>query len=313
MMSAEKRRAWIEFTRPFTLLPPAVGMVSGACSAFGAHRAVVTGGAAVVAVLLGALVAALLNAASNALNQIHDLALDRVNKPSRPLPRGVITLGEARAATAVLYALAVLIAFLIRPAGTPEVGWIVAFTAVLTWLYSAPPVRARNSWWLGPLVIAVPRGLLLKVAGWGVLAPIASDREPWILGGVFFLYLVGAAPTKDFADMEGDRQGGASSLPIRFGPLRAAKIISAFLPLPGFFLAVLPWISVGGRPLLALPQIPAAVVGTLLMLHGAFVGRWMIRKNELLIDPKDRRCWTHMYLLMMELQTAAAALYFFEA
>ncbi len=313
MMSAERRRAWIELTRPFTLLPPAIGMVSGACSALGAHRAVATGSAAVVGVLLGAAVAALLNAASNALNQIHDLALDRVNKPSRPIPRGTITLGEARVATAILYALAVGIAFLIRPAGTPEVGWIVAFTAVLTWIYSAPPVRARNSWWLGPLVIAVPRGLLLKVAGWGVLAPIASDREPWILGGVFFLYLLGAAPTKDFADMEGDRRGGASSLPIRFGPLRAARIISVFLPLPGLFLAVLPRIWADGRPLLTLPPVPAAVVGAALMVHGAFVGRWMVRRNDLLTDPRDRRCWTHMYLLMMELQIAAAALYFWEA
>jgi 4-hydroxybenzoate polyprenyltransferase len=32
--------------------------------------------------------AAVLNAASNALNQIYDLEIDRVNKPLRPLPSG---------------------------------------------------------------------------------------------------------------------------------------------------------------------------------------------------------------------------------
>ena len=34
----------------------------------------------------GALMAAVLNAASNAINQIYDLDIDRVNKPKRPLP-----------------------------------------------------------------------------------------------------------------------------------------------------------------------------------------------------------------------------------
>jgi 4-hydroxybenzoate polyprenyltransferase len=312
-MTGGRVRAWIELTRPFTLLPPAVGMVSGACSALGAHRATATGADAAGFVLLGALMAALLNAASNALNQIHDLELDRVNKPTRPIPAGTISLRAARVGTAALYAAAVLAAFAIAPDGRREVGWIVAFTAVLTWAYSAPPVRARNSWWLGPLVIAVPRGLLLKVAGWGSLAPIFSDREPWILGGVFFVYILGAAPTKDFADIEGDRAGGASSLPIRFGIVPAARIVGSFLPLPGLFLAVLPRLVVDGRPLLTLPQLPALVVGALLAAHGAYVGRWMTTHPQALADPRDRRAWRHMYLLMMELQLAAALLYFVEA
>jgi 4-hydroxybenzoate polyprenyltransferase len=312
-MTAAQRRAWIAFTRPFTLLPPAIGMISGACSALGARRAEVAGATAALYVLLGALTAALLNAASNALNQIHDLDLDRVNKPERPLPSGVISLTAARRATALLYAAAIGAAFLIRPGGSTAVGWIVVFTAFLTWAYSAPPIRARNSWWLGPLVIAVPRGLLLKVAGWGTLASVAADREPWILGGVFFAYLLGAAPTKDFADMEGDRRGGASSLPIRFGAARAARITGVFLPLPGLLFAAAPNWSVGGRPLLTLPPLPAALVGAALAVHGAAVAIWMARHPERLTDPRDRRCWTHMYLLMMELQIAAAALYFFES
>jgi 4-hydroxybenzoate polyprenyltransferase len=306
-------RAWIELTRPFTLLPPAIGMASGACSALGAHRNVVQGGRAAFLIALGAIMAALLNAASNALNQIHDLDLDRVNKPHRPLTSGAISLGAARAGTFVLYVLAVGCAFLIAPTGAHEIGWIVAFTAFLTWAYSAPPIRARNSWWLGPLVIAVPRGLLLKVAGWGTLAPIFSDREPWILGGVFFVYLLGAAPTKDFSDLEGDRAGGADSLPLRFGVRRAARIVGAFLPLPGVLLAALPRIAVGERPLLSLPLAASASTGAALAIHGLLVAVWMQRNPDALVDPRDRRVWRHMYLLMMELQIAAAALYFMEA
>ena len=41
--------------------------------------------------LIGALMAAVLNAASNALNQIYDFEIDAVNKPKRPLPSGRMT------------------------------------------------------------------------------------------------------------------------------------------------------------------------------------------------------------------------------
>jgi 4-hydroxybenzoate polyprenyltransferase len=303
-------RAWIELSRPFTLLPPFLGMLSGACSALGAGRAVVDGARAAMFVVLGAVMAALLNAASNALNQIYDLDLDRVNKPLRPLVTGAISIRAAKVATASLYAASILLAFAIAPAGRHEIGWIVVATTLLTWAYSAPPIRARNSWWLGPLVIAAPRGLLLKVAGWGTLAPVFSDREPWVLGGVFFAYVLGAAPTKDFSDVEGDRAGGASSLPIRFGAAKAASIVAAFLPLPGVLFATLPWVVVGGRPLLAIPPVFATILGLLAAAHGAFVGLSLRSGMRDFGRPGDHRVWRQMYLLMMELQIAAGALYF---
>jgi 4-hydroxybenzoate polyprenyltransferase len=197
------------------------------------------------------------------------------------------------------------------PADAHEVGWIVVFTAVLTWAYSAPPVRARNSWWLGPLVIAVPRGLLLKVAGWGTLAPVLSDREPWILGSVFFIYVLGAAPTKDFADMEGDELGGSISLPIRFGPKAAGRIIAPFLCLPGIMLAILPSVHAGGRPLLSMAPLPALIAGIAIGAHGLWIARLLMRSGPELLAKGERRSWRHMYLLMMELQIAAALLYAF--
>jgi 4-hydroxybenzoate polyprenyltransferase len=302
-------RPWVDLVRPFTLLPPAIGMVSGALSAWGAGRAAASGGRAVLLVAIGSLMASTLNAASNVLNQVHDLALDRVNKPERPIPAGLVSVGAARIYAAALYAAAIVLAFLATPAGVPEVGWIVVFTAVLTWAYSAPPFRARNSWWLGPLVIAVPRGLLLKVAGWGTLAPVLSDREPWVLGSIFFFFVLGAAPTKDFSDVEGDRAGGSVSLPIRFGAAAAGRIIAPFLCLPGLLLALLPQIEVSGRALLAMPELPALLAGLAIAAHGLWIARLLVSSGQALLEKGERRSWRHMYLLMMELQIAAAALY----
>ena len=66
--------------------------------------------------------------------------------------------------------------------------------------------------WLAAIVLQIeaPRGILLKVAGWAMVAHVAFT-EPWYIGGVIGLFLIGAASTKDFADMEGDRAGGCKT------------------------------------------------------------------------------------------------------
>ena len=70
----------------------------------------------------------------------------------------------------------------------------------------------RHGIWAN-ITIAIPRGVLLKVAGWSTVKTILG-LEPWYIGAIFGLFLLGAASTKDFADIEGDRAGGCRTLPI---------------------------------------------------------------------------------------------------
>ena len=85
-------KAYVQLARPFTLLPPLFGIISGAICAWGsAHnpdpsRAVTA--SVILTVALGSLCASFLNAANNTLNQIYDLEIDRINKPKRPLVTG---------------------------------------------------------------------------------------------------------------------------------------------------------------------------------------------------------------------------------
>lgn len=302
---------WLQLVRPFTLLPPLVGMLSGAAAAFGAGRAVVSGGKLWALVLAGSLMAAALNAASNVLNQLHDLEIDRINKPERPLPRGVVSRRGAGFLAAGLYAASLVLAWMIQPAGRPEVAAIVALTALLTWAYSSPPLRLRRSWWAGPLVIAVPRGGLLKVAGWGTLAPVLGDGEPWVLGGVFFLFILGCAPTKDFEDMDGDRVGGVMSLPLRFGARRAALMMAPFYVLPWAVLMLLPYVEPAGRPLSSLQPAGAVVLGGLLLLHGTATAGFLVRAAG--GRGLGRGAWRNLYLLMLEAQVGLAAAYLIAA
>ena len=56
--------------------------------------------------------------------------------------------------------------------------------------------------------------------------------EPWFIGAIFGLFLLGASTTKDFADMEGDARGGCRTLPIIYGVRRAAWMISPSFVVP---------------------------------------------------------------------------------
>ena len=99
-------RSYVDLARPFTLVAPALGFLSGALTAVGAAPREPWAASLLVSPLLGSAMAALLNAGNNALNQIYDLEIDRVNKPKRPLPSGRLTVREVWTFTNITYALA---------------------------------------------------------------------------------------------------------------------------------------------------------------------------------------------------------------
>jgi len=307
-----KIKLYADFARPFTLLPPALGVVSGAVTAWGAghHKVPVTWELA-LPVVFGALMAAMLNAASNAINQIYDLEIDRVNKPKRPLPAGTLSMGEAWAFTWASFVVAWVLAWLAAPPSPEAVRaarecfWIVLFTSVLVWAYSAPPFRTKRHGIWANVTIAVPRGLLLKVAGWSTVKTIVG-LEPWFIGAIFGLFVLGASTTKDFADIEGDRAGGCRTLPILYGVKAAAWMISPFFVLPFALIPIGVWTGVltGNHALLM-------ILGPVLILYGAYTVYLLVRRPEELAATENHPSWTHMYRMMMVAQVGFALAYVF--
>ncbi|HEX6736788.1 MAG TPA: UbiA family prenyltransferase [Vicinamibacteria bacterium] len=297
-------KSYVELARPFTLLPPALGVLSGAVTAWGArHARPPLTWELVVPVIWGTLMAAVLNAANNTLNQIYDLDIDRVNKPRRPLPSGTLTLRQAWGFTWITFAVAWLLAWLADPSGRHECFWIVVFTTGLCWIYSAPPLWTKRRGFWANITIAIPRGVLLKVAGWSTVKTIVGV-EPWYIGSIFGLFLLGAASTKDFADIEGDRAGGCTTLPILYGVKRAAWIIAPFFVFPFALIPLGVWggILTGNATLLV-------ALGAGLVLYGIFTVYLLVRRPEDLATTENHPSWTHMYRMMMVAQIGFALAY----
>jgi 4-hydroxybenzoate polyprenyltransferase len=299
----KRARLFLELSRPFTLVAPALGFASGAATAFGAAPREHWHWGLALYPLIGLTMAAVLNAASNALNQIYDLDIDRVNKPKRPLPSGRMTMQDAWIFTLATYVVALILAWFVAPGGRHECFWIVLVAAVITVLYSVPPARTKRLGIWANLTIAVPRGVLLKVAGWSSVKTIVG-AEPWYIGAIFGLFLLGASTTKDFADMEGDARGGCRTLPIIYGVRRAAWMISPSFVIPFVMIAVGAWTGILTGNVILL-QVLAAVMTA----YGIYVCYLMLRRPEDLAIDENHVSWAHMYRMMFVAQVGFAIAY----
>ena len=300
MMSA---RLYLELGRPFTLVAPALGFLSGAVTAIGAHPPEPWSWSLLVYPLIGSLMAAVLNAGNNALNQIYDLEIDRINKPKRPLPSQRLTIQQAWSFTVVTYVLALVLAWLVAPGGRHECFWIVVAAVVCTFIYSMPPLRTKRLGIWANVTIAIPRGVLLKVAGWSSVKTIMG-LEPWYIGAIFGLFLLGATTTKDFADMSGDRLGGCRTLPIQYGVRRAAWMIS-----PSF---VVPFVMINlgsAFGILTGNFILLQTLGLCMTAYGLYVCYLMLRRPEELAVEENHVSWAHMYRMMFVAQIGFALAY----
>jgi 4-hydroxybenzoate polyprenyltransferase len=282
---------------------PALGFASGAATAYGASPREVWTPAILLYPVIGLTMAAVLNAASNALNQIYDLEIDRVNKPKRPLPSGRMSLRAAWIFTWVTYAVALTLAWFVEPGGRHECFWIVAAATIGTFVYSVPPLRTKRLGVWANITIAIPRGVLLKVAGWSSVKSIVG-AEPWYIGAIFGLFLLGASTTKDFADMEGDARGGCRTLPIIYGVRRAAWMISPSFVVPFVMIAVGAWTGVLTGSFLLL-QLLALVMTA----YGIYVCYLMLRRPEDLAVEENHVSWAHMYRMMFVAQIGFAIAY----
>jgi len=302
-MFADRVRTVMDFGRPFTLIAPALGFASAAATAIGARPGEVWTWWLVVPPALGAIMAAVLNVASNGLNQIFDLEIDRINKPKRPLPSGRMGLPEAWGVTLVSFAVAFVLAWFVAPGGRHECFWMVLAATIITTLYSVPPFRTKRLGIWANVTIAIPRGVLLKVAGWSSVKT-AAGLEPWYLGAIFGLFLLGATTTKDFADMKGDARGGCRTLPIRYGVARAAWMISPSFVLPFLMIPLGAWLGILTGNFWLLQSL-----GAVMTAYGLYVCYLMLRRPDTLAVEENHVSWAHMYRMMFVAQVGFALAY----
>jgi 4-hydroxybenzoate polyprenyltransferase len=216
---------WLRLVRGHNLVLAAAGVVGGAWIAL--ERVALPR-----ELLLAALSGMALGAAGNAMNDLHDVAADRINRPAgqRPLVGGRLGPGTAAATVVAGALLGIAAAGLV---GGALVGAAAAAFAVMAG-YSRV-LKPRG--WPGNIAVAALAGLPLAYGALAVDRP-AAGAVPWLVAG--WLHLVREV-VKDVDDEPGDRAIGRRTLPVRIGragTLRVATGLAVlFLPVS----AVVPW------------------------------------------------------------------------
>jgi len=157
-------------------------------------------------VLLAAVSTAMITIGANVVNDIFDVAIDRINKPRRPLPAGELTVQEAW-----IYFIAVYLAGWIIAALINTTMFLIAFfIGILLIFYST---RYKRTILLGNLVVSFVSAVAFVYGGLAV-GRIKETIFPAIFA---FLFHLGREIIKDLQDTDGDRQAGAITFAVKYG------------------------------------------------------------------------------------------------
>lgn len=230
----DRFRAIVDMIRPFTMIAPAIGVLSFALFALIVDPNQSFDWSAFKLIIYGAVTLTMLNAASNVWNQACEVAVDSINKPDRPIPSGRITVDEARIIAVVIYIVA-----LARATFMPMHFTLAVYALmVITITYSHPSIYLKKRLVINNLAIAVARGYILPWAGWCLFGdPLSPIIHAACL--ILAVWTFGAISTKDIPDRMGDSIYGIRTFPSTFGvrktlPIVAGSVISPFVLVPVF-------------------------------------------------------------------------------
>jgi chlorophyll/bacteriochlorophyll a synthase len=257
-----------ELLKPVTWFPPMWAFGCGVVSS-GASLADRWGLVLIGVLLSGPLVCA----TSQAVNDWFDRHVDAINEPQRPIPSGRMP-GQWGLYVALIWTvLSLAVATALGPWGFAA----AVVGLLLAWAYSAPPLRLKRNGWWGNAACGVCYEGLAWVTGAVVMA--GGQAPPWpslLLAALYSLGAHGIMTLNDFKSIEGDKQTGIGSLPVRLGVLGAARMACITMALPQLVVVGLLW--AWGQPAHAL------VVAALLATQGLLMRRF-------LSDPRKLAIW----------------------
>ena len=221
--------SWFTLFRFGNSLTGLIGVIFGSLLAL---DQIPTGDLASITILHGLSVWAFM-CSWNALNDILDVEIDKLNQPNRPLPSGDISLNNAKILTAILMCFSL---FCLVYAGyissSIEDGFENWAPSILIWLLaiflltnyessSNYSLKLKDRGLPGNFAISLSVGMVILFGAAGVFEP----TEPRVLSLFFIGVLCNLAReiVKDIEDMEGDE--GRNTLAMRIG-VEKARILA---------------------------------------------------------------------------------------
>jgi geranylgeranylglycerol-phosphate geranylgeranyltransferase len=225
----------IEIARPINCLMGAISVVIGLLNT----RTGISWEKIVINIILGVFTYILIAASGMVINDIYDLEIDKINRPERPIPRGSITLKQAK----LLYFIYLFCGILLSILNTiifnlSLLNLVLAlFFGFIGWVYAK---WGKKSGFLGNLVVGISFsiGLIYGALLNSILIP------PYIL--YFFItafsLLMAREIIKGCEDIEGDKKQGVKTLAIKIG-IKNSRNVALIFSLLAIIFFVLPLLT----------------------------------------------------------------------
>jgi len=176
--------------------------------------------------MLGAWIACLCgNVYIVGLNQLEDVAIDRINKPHLPLAAGDFSQRTGEIVVAVMGILALILAWFMGP----FLFGMVSISLAIGTAYSLPPIRLKRFPFWAALCIFSVRGAIVNLGlflhfSWVWQGSQEIPPAVWALTLFILVFTFAIAIFKDIPDMEGDRLYHITTFTIALGKQRVFNL-----------------------------------------------------------------------------------------
>jgi geranylgeranylglycerol-phosphate geranylgeranyltransferase len=208
-------------------------------------NSVVAGLAAIVAYLIDTgtiipetlflfVIVVLITAAGNVINDFFDTEIDAINRPDRPIPSGMVSRGAARGFAVTLFLGGIMVSFFTN-------SLCIGITVVNSFILIAYAAKLKSTPLSGNIAVAYLSASIFlfggALNGWDGLIRIIP------IAAITFFAMLSRELLKDAEDVEGDRAGGADTVPLRIGIKKTAEfaLITTVLAVAASFIPYFWW------------------------------------------------------------------------
>jgi len=223
-------------------------------------------------IIFGVLTYFFISGSSMIINDYYDIEIDKINRPERPIPRGSISLKQAK----ILWVSTILIGIILSIIHSLlfNIGFlvpiIVVFMAFIGWFYAA---WGKKSGFIGNIIVGISFSIGLIYG-----AVLNNSGIPLYIYYFFltsFFLLISREVIKGCEDVEGDKKEGVKTLAIRIG-IKKSTTISMIFAVVAVVFYILPYFTVINQLLFLISMIFGLAVvlfAIILMLKGNLVNK----------------------------------------
>jgi geranylgeranylglycerol-phosphate geranylgeranyltransferase len=158
----------------------------------------------------------LITAGGNTINDYFDVAIDRINRPDRPLPSGEMDTCQAGILAFALFFGGILLSIFTNPLCF----FIAVFNALLLFLYAA---RLKRMIFIGNMAVSYLSASIFLFGG--AFYGMDGMEKVSAIALMTFFAMLSREILKSAEDVEGDAAAGARTIPVEYG-VRVAVFLS---------------------------------------------------------------------------------------